>query len=849
MGALDKAGVRANAAPERPLPLPIAGLLRRANNSEETKHRHDSAWAAWEASVRLAFAAEPPADVTSFAMPSLGHWVAAVGKRDERLDAPEILAVFALLTEVASGKASRPRAITSTELLSRLAPYRNPEVGHGAPRGPEYYGPASAVLLAGVESAWDLGVFWPLGAKLVHVDRVEIDPEGARRARILSLSGLGSSALVRQPVADHVLPGRLYLHVAPDGGRPHAPGHDGGHPHAPGHDGGRPHAPGHDGGHPHAPGADLRALHPWLVFQASDVRERVLFFNGMKGPGKFTYLDYVSGDHVRSSDLAEAFPWLGAELDALFPSPQSRRTPLVATPVSSPPTLPAPAPNRPIMMGAPAPKPPIMMGAPAPKPPIMMGAPAPKPPIALESCASPMEQLTLVVEEGPNCGERLPLPMGHVSVVGRAADAQVRLPEDDKKVSRYQAMLEVRALGVEVQDLNSRNGTFVNGARVTRGRLDVGDVLRVGRTSFRLAAADLARAPTEPGAPAVTEAEDEEGGLVAPVGPVVPTVAVSSLRCSVCGANLVDLQPSSWEPCTFLCDACAARIRAGGRRGDEPAELGGFEVLRFLERGGMGAIYEGRQSGTAVRVALKVLCPEFSPGHPLVRRFLREQRLHVSLVNERIVRCYSVNRVSGRSEVCIAMEFVPGGSADRLARQASNLRQAVWLAADLFEGLAYGHERGLLHRDVKPANVLLTLPDASGLVRAKLSDYGLAKNLQEAGGSTTTTGHLAGSPFFIAPEQLLDLKRVGTSADIYGGAATLYSLLTGTTALPVPDDRAGVATVCAAVLDATRVPLRARRPDVPAPLADWLDAMLLRDPVHRGRVRTADVPPWLRAFA
>src|SRR5277367_1212821 len=183
MVAFDKAGERSSVAPQRPLPLSIAALVRKASNSEETKHRHDSAWAAWEASVRLAFAAEPPADVTSFAVPSLGHWVAALGKRDERLDAPEILAVFALLTEVASGKASRPRTVTPTDLLSRLAPYRNPEVGHGAPRGPEYYGPASEVLLAGVEKAWDLGVFWPLGAKLVHVDRVEIDPEGARRAR------------------------------------------------------------------------------------------------------------------------------------------------------------------------------------------------------------------------------------------------------------------------------------------------------------------------------------------------------------------------------------------------------------------------------------------------------------------------------------------------------------------------------------------------------------------------------------------------------------------------------------------------------------------------------------------
>lgn len=263
----------------RALPLPIAALLRKAHNSEETKHRHDSAWAAWEASVRLAVAAEPPADAAPFALPSLGHWVAALPRRDDRLDDPDLLAVAALLAEVATGKASRPRFTTPADLLARLAPYRNPEVGHGAPRGPEFYGPAAEALLAGVEKAWALAVFWPSEAELLHVGRVEIDAAGARRARVLALDGLGSTALGPTPVPDDVLPGRLYRRD----------------------------------------GAGLRPLHPWLVYQASDVRERVLFFNGIKN-GKADYLDYTTGEHVRSADLAEACPSLAADLAALFPS-------------------------------------------------------------------------------------------------------------------------------------------------------------------------------------------------------------------------------------------------------------------------------------------------------------------------------------------------------------------------------------------------------------------------------------------------------------------------------------------------------------------------------------------------
>jgi hypothetical protein len=459
-----------------------------------------------------------------------------------------------------------------------------------------------------------------------------------------------------------------------------------------------------------------------------------------------------------------------------------------------------------------------------------------------------MHAFSLLVEEGPNRGERLPLPIGQVAVVGRATDAQIRLPEDDKKVSRYQAVLEVRAAAVDVQDLNSRNGTFVNGERVSRGRLGAGDLLRVGRTSFRLVAADTSPAVSVSHGPAITEAEAEEGDLATVFPLVLPTVSMVSQPCSECGASLVGLQTSPWPDAAVLCDACAARIRSQGRAGHQPAELGGFEVLRFLNRGGMGSVYEGRQRGTAVRAALKVLSSDLPARHPLSRRFLREQQLHQRLVSERIVRCYAVSNV--RADVCIAMEFVAGGDADRLAGRMSDMQLCVGLCADLFEGLAHGHEQGLVHRDVKPANLLLTLPDASGQIRGKLSDYGLAKRFQEAGGSTTATGLIAGSPLFVAPEQLLNFKRVETSADIYGAAASLYYLLTGSPAFPLAGnvEDAGVALICAAVLEGARVPLRTLRPEVPAQLAEWIDAMLLRDAVHRARVKAAEVAPWLRAF-
>ncbi|MCA9673394.1 MAG: protein kinase, partial [Myxococcales bacterium] len=259
-------------------PLPIAALLLRARNAKSAKERHDLAYFGWEASVRLAVAARPPEDRARLAMPSTGDWTAVfvAGAGDRILDEPALLAVQQLLGEEAHGRAGAPRSTTAAKLLEPLAGYRNAVLGHGAVRAPTFYEHAGEVLAAGLDAAWRADVFWPDDARLVLVDAVEVDAAGARRGRVLDLTG--AAAVVIDPrgtvVDDDVLPHRLYQ----------------------------------------ARGGGYRSLHPWLLYEAAELRERVLFFNGRGRAARF--LDYVGGEQLKAKALAAVCPTVEADLDA-----------------------------------------------------------------------------------------------------------------------------------------------------------------------------------------------------------------------------------------------------------------------------------------------------------------------------------------------------------------------------------------------------------------------------------------------------------------------------------------------------------------------------------------------------
>lgn len=264
------------ASPPAPLPLPIATLVRRARNATDPTRKHLAAYYAWEASVRLTVATEPPSDAAALALPSTGHWVRAMPERKGNLADPALVALHVLLAEVGLEQKATPKSTSASKLLGMLPPYRNKVIGHGSTRTDAFNLEAARIFLEAIEPAWRAFVFFPEGASLVLVEKVELAAEGGRRARIVRLEGLASEREGETEVDESILPGRVHLRS----------------------------------------GERLVSLYPWVLFEGGEDRERALFFNGYKNTAE--YLDYASGDVLKAKALAATHPTLDADFAQIF---------------------------------------------------------------------------------------------------------------------------------------------------------------------------------------------------------------------------------------------------------------------------------------------------------------------------------------------------------------------------------------------------------------------------------------------------------------------------------------------------------------------------------------------------
>jgi serine/threonine protein kinase/TolB-like protein/Tfp pilus assembly protein PilF len=201
-------------------------------------------------------------------------------------------------------------------------------------------------------------------------------------------------------------------------------------------------------------------------------------------------------------------------------------------------------------------------------------------------------------------------------------------------------------------------------------------------------------------------------------------------------------------------------------------ELGDYELLEEIGRGGQGVVFRARQKSLSRTVALKVigLGQWATPAH--LKRFRLEAEAAASLDHPCIVPIYEVGERDG--QCYFSMRFVEGGQLDEVIQQRPiSIRQAVELIAKVARTVHYAHEHGILHRDIKPGNILL---DAKG--EPHLTDFGLAR-LVESESTVTRTLEVLGTPSYMAPEQAAgDNAKLTRTTDVYGLGAVLYQLLT-----------------------------------------------------------------------
>jgi serine/threonine protein kinase len=207
--------------------------------------------------------------------------------------------------------------------------------------------------------------------------------------------------------------------------------------------------------------------------------------------------------------------------------------------------------------------------------------------------------------------------------------------------------------------------------------------------------------------------------------------------------------------------------------GPKATVLGDFKLLKKLGQGGMGAVFKAQQISLDREVAVKVLSKELSNKPAFVQRFEREAKVMAKLDHPNILRCYGAGAANGYH--FIAIEFVEGGSLENWLKKLKkfSIGDALHAIIVTAQALEHAHELKMMHRDIKPDNILLT---KKGVI--KVADLGLAK-AQDDDMQLTKTGTGAGTPIYMAPEQARDAKHVDHRCDIYALGCMLYVFLTG----------------------------------------------------------------------
>jgi serine/threonine protein kinase len=255
---------------------------------------------------------------------------------------------------------------------------------------------------------------------------------------------------------------------------------------------------------------------------------------------------------------------------------------------------------------------------------------------------------------------------------------------------------------------------------------------------------------------------------------------------------------------------------------------GRYQVLRKLGEGGMGTVYLAEQLSIGRRVALKVLRGNYARDDEFIARFRREARLAASLSHRNIVTVYDFDQDDDGS-LFIVMEYVSGMQLTQLIRNDGPLGvvRATRLGRQIAEGLAAAHRAGVIHRDIKPDNIMVI--DDCGSESVRLMDFGVAR-LREGGTGIqlTRAGTLLGTPAYMAPEQV-EGEEVSDKTDIYALGIVLYEMLSGS----VPFKASTPSAVLLKQMQEKPVPLRKLRGEVPAAIERVVMRALEKKPQTR----------------
>lgn len=361
----------------------------------------------------------------------------------------------------------------------------------------------------------------------------------------------------------------------------------------------------------------------------------------------------------------------------------------------------------------------------------------------------------LVVEKGVDKGKSIQIGAQGSFVVGRDTSAGITI--NDTMASRNHFKVEARTGNYVLVDLNSKNGTLLNGSRVREAKIAAGDRIQVGETVFSF---------------------------------------------------MDDVKPK---------EDLLGRIIGGGR----------YKILDRVGRGGMGTVYKAEQIRLNRNVALKMLAQELVGDPTFIKKFLDEARAAAQFNHPNVVTIYEIDIANDLQPPApfIAMEYLPGGSVQDLLSREKKLPpdRALAIILDAARGLEYAEKKQIVHRDIKPDNLMISEEG-----RIKIGDLGLAKSLKQDGSRPEAPEGVFGTPHYIAPEQALN-KPIDIRADIYALGATFYRILAGTT----PYQGNSAKEIVVNKLREDPPSLDVVEPTVPKVLTAIVHKMMKKDPAER----------------
>jgi pSer/pThr/pTyr-binding forkhead associated (FHA) protein len=402
--------------------------------------------------------------------------------------------------------------------------------------------------------------------------------------------------------------------------------------------------------------------------------------------------------------------------------------------------------------------------------------------------------------DGKESGRTYTVEENSYKIFGRSPSADVIL--DDTSVSRHHMMVSFKSGSLRVTDLESSNGTFLNGVKVREQELKSGDVILIGTHRFVVQLA---------GIPGLQKPSTEE--------PESKRIAF----CTRCHRAIpFDIFPGGQLPCEsskLLCSRCAG----GGT--PVPSVIKNFRLLSKLRDDILGPVYKAEQEGLGRIVAVKIISPKRPLEEKTIKEFMREAKIGGQLFHPNIVEM--IDAGSSDEIFYITYEYIEGISLQEMIQRQGQVSQewVFYIALNVSTALDFAFQKKIIHRNVNPVTILI-----SNTGEVRLADFGLAKSLEDAGLSgITQVGEQKGTAAYMPPEQFVDASQVDQRADLYALGCTCYHALTGRQ----PFEAHTLPQIMKRVADGQYTPIRQWNPRVHSSFVKVIEAAMSRDLTNR----------------